>query len=112
MVTEGKWMAVEGDTLNPDRPWGIVRFMSKEECREIDGDDYEYPSRTEVIAEVCAGPTAEGDARLMSAVKELKDALEQYVALDNRRRAGIRPRAADWARCHQAASDALFKSLE
>lgn len=78
--TPGPWLAIEGDTLNGDRPWGICRHLSRAECQLIDGEAYEYPSRTEVIAEVCGGADAavvKADATLMAASPDLLDALTQ-----------------------------------
>lgn len=60
------WNAIEGDTLNPNRTWGVSRYLTIEQNREVDGDDAEPNTRTEVIAEVCCGPTDEADARLMA----------------------------------------------
>lgn len=71
--TPGPWMAVKGDVLNPDRTWGIVKYLSRESHHQIDGDDAQYPSRTEVIAEVCYADNGadEADAVLMAAAPDL-----------------------------------------
>lgn len=63
--TAEPWAAIEGDTFNPERPWGVSKYLSLEACREIDGDDAKPNSRTEVIAEVCGGVfgQAEQDAK-------------------------------------------------
>lgn len=65
--SELPWVAIEGDTLNPERPWGVSRYLSREACEEIDGEDATWPSRTEVIAEVCDGEPgiAEADAKFI-----------------------------------------------
>jgi len=75
--TEGEWFAAKGDVLNDNRSWGIVKYLSEEAHKEIDGDDAEYPSRTEVIAEVCAARNNidEGDAHLMAAAPDMLHAL-------------------------------------
>ena len=66
--TELPWVAIEGDTLSLDRQWGVSRYLSKEDCEEIDGDDATWPSRTEVIAEIMPGPPglAEADAKFIA----------------------------------------------
>lgn len=79
-ITKGKWTARKGDTLNPDRPWGIVRVFTLEECQEIDGDDAVEGERSEVILEVCAGPTQEADAIAAAAVPQLLNQLEECRA--------------------------------
>lgn len=79
-ITPGDWTAREGDVFNPDRPWGVVRLFSMEENREIDGDDAEENSRSEVIAEVMSGPTEEADAVAMASVPALLRALSECVA--------------------------------
>lgn len=75
--TPGIWEARKGDTFHRDRPWGVVVPISREACEEVDGDDSMYGNRTEVIAEVCPAPDGqdEADARLMSAVPELLEAV-------------------------------------
>lgn len=84
--TELPWVAIEGDTLNPERPWGVSCYLSREACEEIDGDDATWPSRTEVIAEVCDGEpgVAEADAKFIvracNAYDELLAALRQARA--------------------------------
>jgi hypothetical protein len=73
--TPGPWNAIKGDTLNPDRQWGVSRYLSREACEEIDGADAEWPSRTEVLAEVTDGPTSEADAQLIAAAPAMYAAL-------------------------------------
>lgn len=90
--TELPWVAIEGDTFNPGRPWGVSRYLSKEDCEEIDGDDATWPSRTEVIAEIMPGPPglAEADAKfiaracnahddLLAACKASQNWMREYV---------------------------------
>ncbi len=52
-ATQGEWHAFAGDVLNRDRTWGIVRYLTIQQNREVDGDDAKPNTRTEVIAEVC-----------------------------------------------------------
>ena len=73
---EGNWEARQGDTFHANRPFGVVVPLTREECIEIDGDDSGFGHRTIVIAEVTDGPTAEADAKLMAAAKDLLEALE------------------------------------
>lgn len=56
--TKLPWLARKGDTLNPERTWGIVRVLSPDEhgCDPADGE------RTEVIAEVYDTPGDDGQA--------------------------------------------------
>lgn len=61
--TPGDWRADADDKLNPDRAYGIVRDLDPSQ----NGDE----PWTEVIAEVCAGQTAEADARVLAAAKRL-----------------------------------------
>jgi hypothetical protein len=79
--SDGEWLAREGDTLNPERPWGIVVLLSREECIAIDGDDSTYGQRTSVIAEVCEadGEIHKADAILMAASKDLLLALQDCL---------------------------------
>ena len=77
--TKGPWEAREKDTLNPTRPWGVVKLLSKEACVEIDGDAELYGERTEVIAEICEGPTEKADANLMAAAPDLLEACKYVV---------------------------------
>lgn len=85
--TPGPLMAIEGDTLNPDRPWGVVRYLSREVCEELGDDPADYPSRTEVVAEICASSNpsqAEADARLFadaSTILAERDALRAEARL-------------------------------
>jgi hypothetical protein len=75
-ITPGPWLAIEGDTFNPDRPWGVSRYLPIEAVREIDGDEAEPNSRTEVIAEVCDGPAAAADAVAIAALPTVLFSLE------------------------------------
>lgn len=68
--------AVRGDVLRRDRPWGVVDYLTLEECREIDGDEATYPSRTVVVAELTTEDDPERlerDAHRMAAANELYD---------------------------------------
>ena len=69
--------AREGDTLNPERPWGIVKPLTDAESREIDGVDFVPGARTVVIAEVLAGNPgiAEADAKFIETACNSHDAL-------------------------------------
>lgn len=79
--TPGPWIAVKGDVLNPDRTYGVVKYLTLEQCEEIDGDEAAYPSRTEVIAEVCCGPTDEADAFLLAAAPELLEGVKDALSI-------------------------------
>lgn len=81
-ITPGDWHAIKGDTLNQDRSWGISRYFTMEQNREIDGDDAEPNSRTEVIAEVMGGTKEieEADAKMLAAAPKLAAALESALA--------------------------------
>jgi hypothetical protein len=72
--TAGPWMMDEHDKLNSARAYGIVRDIGPET------DEPDSPRMTEVIAEVCDGPTAEADARLIAAAPAMAEALERIVA--------------------------------
>lgn len=78
-VSDREWHAIQGDTLNPDRTWGVVQYLTLKECQEIDGDDAEYPSRTVVLAEVTAGETSASDAKMMAASKSLAACLHRQM---------------------------------
>ena len=77
--TPGPWDFRKGDTLNPDRPFGIVRLLSRDECLQIDGDDSGFGDRSEVIAEVTDGTEAVADARLIAAAPALLAACYQAL---------------------------------
>ena len=74
--------AVKGDVFNPDRSWGVVRYLTREECEEIDGDAESFGHRTEVIAELM--PADNGDdercAVLFAAAPTLLDEAEKFAA--------------------------------
>ena len=78
--TPGPWIAIKGDTFNPERPWGVSKYLSREAHIEIDGDDKEYPCRTEVIAELTETETpqeVEHTAYLIAAAPALYAALRE-----------------------------------
>ena len=78
--TPGRWLARKGDVLNPDRPWGVVVLLSKEECISIDGNDSAFGERSSVIAEICDASTEgtpEADAKLMAAAPDMLAALKE-----------------------------------
>ncbi len=81
--TPGPWVAIKGDTFNPERPWGVSKYLSREAHIEIDGDDKEYPCRTEVIAELTETDNpqeVEHTAYLIAAAPAMYEALrELYV---------------------------------
>lgn len=61
--TPGDWRADADDKLNPDRAFGIVR--------DLDPSHNGGEPHTEIIAEVCDGPTAKADAHLLAASTRL-----------------------------------------
>ena len=78
--TPGPWVAIKGDTFNPERPWGVSKYLSREAHIEIDGDDKEYPCRTEVIAELTETENpqeVEHTAYLIAAAPAMYEALLQ-----------------------------------
>lgn len=87
--TPGPWVAIKGDTFNPERPWGVSKYLSREAHIEIDGDDKEYPCRTEVIAELTETENpqeVEHTAYLIAAapamyeaLHEMEDQLDQFT---------------------------------
>lgn len=82
MHTPGPWLAREGDVCNPERPWGVVKLLSPEECEAVDGDQSLYGERTVVIAEVMPADkpeVEEADARLMAAAPALLHALREVA---------------------------------
>ena len=88
--TVGPWVAIKGDTFNPERPWGVSKYLSREAHIEIDGDDKEYPCRTEVIAELTETENpqeVEHTAYLIAAAPAMYEALlaiMDCVDLDNK----------------------------
>lgn len=78
--TPGPWELC--DPMNPDRAFGISAHDPCEDSEDEKGD------ATQVVAEVCTGPTAEADARLIAAAPdllaacELRRMLDQYVEPD------------------------------
>lgn len=85
--TPGPWFAKKGDTLNPDRTWGVVVPLTREECEEIDGDaqgfDANGDGRTVVVAEVCdtSHDDGEADARLLAQAPAMLAALREVKRL-------------------------------
>lgn len=82
--TPGPWVAIKGDTFNPERPWGVSKYLSREAHIEIDGDDKEYPCRTEVIAELTETENpqeVEHTAYLIAAAPAMYEALQQSLVL-------------------------------
>ena len=80
--TPGPWIAIKGDTFNPERPWGVSKYLSREAHIEIDGDDKEYPCRTEVIAELTETENpqeVEYTAYLIAAAPAMYEALSELV---------------------------------
>lgn len=81
--TPTPWVCLKGDTFNPNRPYGICKYLSREAHYEIDGDDMDYPSRTEVIAEIMEGLDAKEDAELIvkavNSHQAMKEALEDAL---------------------------------
>ena len=81
--TPGPWIAIKGDTFNPERPWGVSKYLSREAHIEIDGDDKEYPCRTEVIAELTETENpqeVEHTAYLIAAAPAMYEALQATLA--------------------------------
>ncbi len=81
--TPGPWVAIKGDTFNPERPWGVSKYLSREAHIEIDGDDKEYPCRTEVIAELTETENpqeVEHTAYLIAAAPAMYEALQAIEA--------------------------------
>ena len=79
--TPGPWIAIKGDTFNPERPWGVSKYLSREAHIEIDGDDKEYPCRTEVIAELTETENpqeVEYTAYLIAAAPAMYEALKEW----------------------------------
>lgn len=76
--TPGPWGVDADDKLNPDRAYGITQTWTDED-----------ESGTVVIAEVCHGPTAEADARLIAAAPDLYHALQGLYELVSARAIGI-----------------------
>ena len=84
--TPGPWIAIKGDTFNPERPWGVSKYLSREAHIEIDGDDKEYPCRTEVIAELTETENpqeVEHTAYLIAAAPAMYEALQIMVRATN-----------------------------
>ena len=82
--TPGPWVAIKGDTFNPERPWGVSKYLSREAHIEIDGDDKEYPCRTEVIAELTETENpqeVEYTAYLIAAAPAMYEELGKCVSL-------------------------------
>ena len=80
--TPGPWVAIKGDTFNPERPWGVSKYLSREAHIEIDGDDKEYPCRTEVIAELTETENpqeVEYTAYLIAAAPAMYEAIKQVI---------------------------------
>ena len=82
--TPGPWIAIKGDTFNPERPWGVSKYLSREAHIEIDGDDKEYPCRTEVIAELTETENpqeVEHTAYLIAAAPAMYAAMGDLISL-------------------------------
>ena len=77
--TPGPWVAIKGDTFNRERPWGVSKYLSRKAHIEIDGTDEDYPTRTEVIAELTETQDpreVEHTAYLIAAAPTMKKELE------------------------------------
>lgn len=68
--TPGPWKHDASDVLNPDRAFGII---AHDDAEGPDGD------ATQCVAEICDGPTAEADARLIASAPTLLAACEEIV---------------------------------
>lgn len=78
----GELHAVKRDVFNPDRPYGVVQYLSLGETKFIDGADAVPNSRSVVIAEVTTGSdphAARDDATLFAAAPDLYWALRAML---------------------------------
>lgn len=66
----GPWWLDPGDVMNPDRAFGIIAHDNAE------GPD---GNATQCVAEVCDGPTALADARLIAAAPDLLAACKDLL---------------------------------
>ena len=78
-ATPGEWLSREGDTLNPERIYGVVKVLSPDQhgCDPSDGE------RTEVIVEVYPTAHDEGkaDAEFIALAHNLMPQLLEAVEL-------------------------------